>query len=100
MSIACPRCHEQVDGAPDGCADPNCPRLEIEELERDQHDGVMVDGKAESAANVAYDAAKDAVIAAARRVAAEWNESMGGFLTALIKLEKAVAALDGLEKAP
>lgn len=98
MSIACPRCHEQVDGVPDGCADPSCPRLELEEMAHDQYDGIMADGKAESDANAAYGAAKDAVIAAARRVAAERNESLRGFCDALATLETAIAALGAMEE--
>ncbi len=31
MTIMCPRCGEQVDGVPDGCRDPSCPRAEIED---------------------------------------------------------------------
>lgn len=30
ITIQCPRCDQQIDGVPDGCRDPNCPREEIE----------------------------------------------------------------------
>lgn len=71
--VTCPRCHEQVDGIPGGCRDLACPTLEIEELEREQYDGIMANAKAESAGNVAYNAAIEVVIAAARDVVRVWR---------------------------
>lgn len=73
MSIACPRCHEQVDGVPDGCRDPNCPTFEIQQMELQRYNSLMAAGRAESAANMAYSAAKDAVIAAARDLRLAWS---------------------------
>lgn len=99
MSITCPRCTEQVDGAPDGCRDPACPRLEIEELERDQHDSIMAAGKAESAANVAYGAAKDAVIAAAREIIIGLSDDEGEW-PERDRARIALKVLDALEKRP
>lgn len=98
--ITCPRCHEQVDGSPSGCRDPACPTLEIEELERQQYNSIMADVKAESVGNVAYNAAKDVVIAAAQRVIIVRDQDLRGLRDALTELARTIAALNMLEKPP
>lgn len=105
MSITCPRCSEQIEGVPDGCRDPACPRQEIERLEREQYDSIMASVKAESDSNVAYGEAKNAVIAAAReletaRCATGDNWSHGNFWKALVELSRTLTVLDALEKQP
>ena len=104
MSITCPRCSEQIDGVPDGCRDPSCPRQEIEALEREQYAEIMAAGKAESDTNVAYGAAKDAVIAAARALEKARDDWRAGCPEPLgpkyERLRATIAALDKLEKKP
>lgn len=99
MSIACPRCHEQVDGVPDGCRDPNCPTFEIQQMELQRYNSIMAAGRAESTANVAYGAAKDAVVAAARNLVSVCIEtrSNAGLTPREGRLRDAVVALDALE---
>lgn len=36
MTVMCQRCGEYVDGVPDGCRDPACPRAEIEDAIEEQ----------------------------------------------------------------
>lgn len=40
MIIMCSRCGELVDGVPDGCRDPSCPRAEIEDAIEEREDEI------------------------------------------------------------
>ena len=43
MTVMCQRCGEYVDGVPDGCRDPSCPRTEIEDALEEQADEMLED---------------------------------------------------------
>lgn len=85
MSYDCPRCLEPIGRVPEGCADPKCPKGEIDEI----YEQAFVSYKKE--------AARDAVIAAARLVDQTCDATLKSFCEALGAMRAAVAALDAAE---
>lgn len=40
ITIQCPRCDQEIEGVPDGCRDPCCPRVEIEDAFEEREDEI------------------------------------------------------------
>lgn len=90
MTYRCDRCLEPIDRVPEGCADPKCPKDDIDELY-------------EQAYGISYrkESARDAVIVAAR---AAWDALTFGNIhriqKATVTLGDAINIIDALEHAP
>lgn len=92
MTYQCDRCLEPIDRVPEGCADPKCPKDDIDELY-------------EQAYGVSYrkESARDAIIVMARRLhmLLTYNGTMTPeHIFAWAELGQAIARLDEMEHTP